>query len=851
MSKRRPSGSRPSSKKTSARAGTARLRRKTAKRSTQRMPVKILRGKRRKSDREEGPAEWFLAEIESTYTRLESPAQAAARAVVPPAGVTRSGHAFRSALQPGEGEAVLAASDRGLWVDRLSEYKQRKSVAATTRAAAVPGAPAIPGARNWLPLGPTVVLEGQTVGGEPVGGRTVGLAVAAGGQRVYAASACGGVFRSDDGGTSWASMMDAFDIDPTNFASSSLACGAIAIDPADPDRVYVGTGEGETHEIFAARIVSALPAYRGIGPIRSDDGGATWVSEATAAGAPTLAGEAFFMLAVDPGNREHVVGATSAGLYHRVPQGAAFEWTRVRPGVHSSVVVAGAGGSRKFFAAEWGTGVVGSADGQTWTAAGTGFPTSDVGRITLGAQAGNGAVVYALVARNSNGTLHGVYRLDTASGKWKVVSGPPDVLPAPQGSSQGAYDLALAVDPADINRLYLGGSYTNTQPFPGSVWRADVKTSGAGFAFANARAIGTHAHADVHVLVHSPADPLELWCGCDGGVFLNRDPGGTGEFAGMNTGLSCLCSNFIAQHPTDPNILFTGLQDNGSARTPGGPMWTHVNSGDGGYCLINWADPNQVLTFANGTVYRSDTGGASENSWAASWDFPWATMTQPIVGTPFNPAQPADAKVVAVGAGATVFVSRDFARSWKQNDAMALPALSGENVFALAFASPARLFIGTTKGRVFRADRAGTTWTLTQIDNAPAGALGLTGLITDVSIDWADATSGSVYVTFGGMGDRRRVWHFDGTRWASRSGSPGNDLLDVEHNALAVDRAAPQHVYVGADIGVWHSSDSGATWTPLQNGLPDAPVFDLQIHPTQRLLRAATHGRGVYELALA
>ena len=37
------------------------------------MPVKISRGKRRKSDREEGPAEWFLAEIESTYTRLESP----------------------------------------------------------------------------------------------------------------------------------------------------------------------------------------------------------------------------------------------------------------------------------------------------------------------------------------------------------------------------------------------------------------------------------------------------------------------------------------------------------------------------------------------------------------------------------------------------------------------------------------------------------------------------------------------------------------------------------------------------------------------------------------------------------
>ena len=115
--------------------------------------------------------------------------------VAPPAGVTRSGHAFRSALQPGESEAVLAAPDRGLWINRLSEYKQRKSVAATMRAAAVPGAPAIPGARNWLPLGPTVVLEGQTVGGEPVGGRTVGLAVAAGGQRVplQPAAVCSGL----------------------------------------------------------------------------------------------------------------------------------------------------------------------------------------------------------------------------------------------------------------------------------------------------------------------------------------------------------------------------------------------------------------------------------------------------------------------------------------------------------------------------------------------------------------------------------------------------------------------------------------------------------------------------------
>jgi hypothetical protein len=131
-----------------------------------------------------------------------------------------------------------------------------------------------------------------------------------------------------------------------------------------------------------------------------------------------------------------------------------------------------------------------------------------------------------------------------------------------------------------------------------------------------------------------------------------------------------------------------------------------------------------------------------------------------------------------------------------------------------------------------------------------ASPLGLTGLITDVEVDWADATLNALYVAFGGLGDRRRVWHFDGTQWSSRSGAPGKDLLDVEHNALAVDPTAPNNVYVGADIGVWHSADAGLTWEPLENGLPDAPVFDLQIHPSRRLLRAATYGRGVYELAL-
>jgi hypothetical protein len=768
-----------------------------------------------------------------------------------PAVRPTSRSAFKSVMRPRQGESVLSSANGNFWLDRLAEYKLRKSAAHSRLAAAGgPPAPVVPGGRNWSPLGPTVVLNGQTVGNEPVGGRTPGLAIAPGGMTVYAATACGGVFRSDDGGISWRSLMDGFDIDPTNFASTSLACGAIAIDKADPSRVYVGTGEGDTYTIFKSRIVGALPSYRGIGPIRSDDGGSTWTVEPTAAASPMLAGEAFFAIAVDPSNRETVFGATTAGLYQRVPKaGGGFEWRQERPSAHSSVAVARSGGTTRVIAAQWGDKVYQSTNGSAWTVAGIGFPTANVGRIALAVQPDKIDVVYAFVS-DSNGLVMGVFRLDDSTGSWNPISNSPDVIPSNSGSGQGDYDLAITVDPQDSNLIYLGGSYANVNPYPGSVWRCSVQTTPAGFQFSSTASIGTHAHADVHCLVHSPGDPDELWCGCDGGVFLNRAPRGNGEFAGMNSGLSSLCSNFIGQHPTDPNIVFTGLQDNGTARTSGGPAWSRVNSGDGGYCLVNWANPDKVLTYANGRVFRSVSGGATDNDWTIVWDSGWATMTQPIVSPRYDANHPAFADWVAVGAGPMVYISNDFGTSWPTKFALPGGASAG-SVFALGVATPLRFFIGTTNGRIFRADKSGNAWTVTRLDNVAAGAIGLDGLISDVAIDWADATFSSIYVAFGGIGDPRHVWWFDGTAWQPRSGTdPSSNLLDVEHNAIVVDATAPGNVYVGADIGVWHSVDRGATWQPLENGLPDAAVFDVRIHPTQRLLRAATYGRGVYELAL-
>ncbi len=748
---------------------------------------------------------------------------------------------YRSRLHADGGEEVLSAPPTTIWQRRLSEYHRRRAVVPA------PGLPAAPVPARWSPLGPSVVMAGQAVGRPAMGGRVSGIAIAPGGKLVYAASANGGVFRSDDGGMSWRPLMDGFDQNPTNFACTSLACGAIAIDSKDPRRVYVGTGEGATHALFNNRLTNALPAYRGIGPIRSEDGGENWVCEATDAGSPPLAGEAFFALAVDPANREHVVAATSRGLYQRTVQpGGDPVWTLRRAGVHSSVVVVASGGTTRFIAAEWSRGILESTDGVHWAPLGEGFPAANVGRITLGVQPDNTDLAYAMVSDMTGGLL-GLFRFDRPGGRWKEVKSPPKVFPA-QGH-QGDYDLALAVDPKDAGWVYLGGSfYEDGMYWPASIWRTQVTASGGGYKAASAP-IGVRVHADVHVLAHSPGDSNALWAGCDGGVFLNMAPRTTDKFQSRNNGLACLCTNFFAQDPEDPATLLCGLQDNGTARSQGGLLWKHVNSGDGGYCIINWAKPDLVLSFANGSVYRATDGGQGNGSWDMH-SFPWGMMTEPIVTTPYNPSRPAEANVVALGAARELYISTDFGETWPTSPTLVVPGHGG--IFALAFASAKRLFIGTASGEVFRADRSGKAWKLARLDNVPAGPLPLRGLVSDLAVDWTDPGRDSVYLVLGGMGDFRHVWHFDGTAWTSASGTQdGAKLLDVEHNALAVDREEPTHLYVGADIGVWHSPDKGQTWSPLSTGLPDAPVFDLQIHPTRRLLRAATHGRGLFEYPLA
>jgi hypothetical protein len=664
--------------------------------------------------------------------------------------------------------------------------------------------PAPPPANNWIPIGPSGVRQGQAANRPVVSGRVTGIAVAPGGALVYVATANGGVWRSDDAGRTWRSLMDAFDLKPDTLASDTLSCGAIALDPTNPRRVFVGSGEGDGG------------AYFGVGPVVTTDGGDNWATEPVASGHPPLAGSAFYALAVDPGNPDRVVAGTREGTYWREPDGhGGFQWARKDMGAPTwvtGVVAARRNDATTFYAARWFGPVFASADGETWAPVGTDFPGGDVGRIGLAVRPDDPGVVYALVTRSS-GAMQGVWRLDVGDNRWRPVDGVPmDLFGTDR--FQGAYDLAIAVDPEDADLIYLGGSTRLAGgQWSGALYRCRVVGDGGGAGRTYVTApdyIGADIHADVHTLRFTPGDRRSLWVGCDGGVFHAADADTAATFEARNAGLASLTMNHLGLHPDEDAVLFCGTQDNGTTRYTGEEVWLHSAPGDGGYVVVNWRTPLEVLrTYVTGILYRATDGGQGYDSWQ-DVSLPKAFQDDalfyaPLAGTPRNDAAPVEADLVAFGGGRP-WLSTDFGDTWKSlpdnADSDALPT----RVSALAFASAARLYVGTTAvataagatvgGNIYRFDRTGDAWARKQIDAPPL----LLGPVTAIVVDRADASGQSIYVTLGGRRDYQHVWHFDGTTWEARSGpadNPGTRLMDVQHNALALDPDHPERLFVG------------------------------------------------------
>ena len=713
--------------------------------------------------------------------------------------------------------SVRAARSSGA----VSGYASPYLVAFTHKTHLDKTAPAAPVRQGWRPLGPFSIPHGQTYGKgtgskPPVAGRVVAVAVDPGNaNHVLIGSGSGGVWETKDAGKNW---------QPRTDDQPSISIGAIAFNPSNPLIVYAGTGEGDS--------VSAL----GVGVLRSSDGGTTWVLHA---GAP-FEGIGFYDLVVDPLNANHLLAATTAGLFESANSGAA--WTQRRAQVTWDLsmrpVVSGNPNSTAEVFAACKDGLFRSTNGGTsWNPVSLpGLPASR-DRIEVCHAPSDGNVVYVWAAGNPQ-VLDPVdsrpgqpafmpkpylWRRAVFGGAFASANTPPDVQ-----TGQAWYDWFAAVAPNNPNVLYVGGINLHK----------GVRSATGSWTWTNisAKSSGDSIHPDQHAIAFSPTDPNVVYVGNDGGIY--RSPDGGVRWQSLNKGLNITEFEFLTQHPRFETWLLGGLQDNGTARYEGEEVWYQVGEGDGGDCGTNNASPYICYhTFYAMGMERSTTGGGW-NSW--DWVGPDVDPADDYPnGALFYPPLDVNGRVVAQ-AGKKVFISTDSGDNWTS---VPLPAGAGI-ASAIAIPTSSRIYVGTESGRIYRLELTSSTWSNPLSLGRPAN-----GFVSDVLVD--PTNPNRVWLTYSSAGSGTvggRVFRSDnaGVSWQNVT----DGLPNIAMNAIEIDPLNPNTVFVAADVGVYRSTNAGVVWTSFNDGLPNALVKDLNFHGPSRLLRAATQARGVWEIAV-
>src|SRR5262245_5483852 len=324
----------------------------------------------------------------------------------------------------------------------------------------------------WTPLGPAPIGEGQTFGAPrvAVSGRvsTVALDPAYNGssnQTIYLGAAQGGLWRSRDNGATWTPLTD---------DQPSLAMGAIAIDPTNPNIIYAGTGEGN----FGG------DCYYGAGLLKSTDGGMTWAQivgpvSTTDPKSPAFLNASFTALTIDPRSTTTIYAATaiarissSTSSTGSAPLGDRGVWKSTDGGMtwrslnppnlpaptrSGTDLVLDPLDTNRVFAAMNGLGIYRSNNGGepgAWEKLAGGLPASGFGRIEL--------AVGPPRAPSADSTLYAAFAsdMDALLGIWNSTDNGSTWTraPSPQIQGQAFFNLALAVDPIDANTVYYGTS---------------------------------------------------------------------------------------------------------------------------------------------------------------------------------------------------------------------------------------------------------------------------------------------------------------------------------------------------------------------------------------------------------
>jgi MYXO-CTERM domain-containing protein len=608
-----------------------------------------------------------------------------------------------------------------------------------------------------------------------------------GGSITYAGN---GVYRSTDKGVTWEHIG----------LETSARIGRIAVDPTNPDRVFVAA----TGNLYVPG------GERGL--FRSLDGGDTWDLVAEGANDKTGAVD----VAIDPNNPDNVLVAM---------------WENFRTP------------SRRYYTGA-GSGVYRSTDGgDTFSAAGLAALTPgnpEQGRIGIAYAPGTEDKVYAYTSTEV-GAYAGFYTSTDGGGTFTGLGVGIDLV---TGSFvYGWWFGRLYVDPKDDNHVFATGVNLS-------------ETTDGGVNWGSAPA----GHSDHHAMAWDPKVDDRVYVGNDGGVYRSDDNGANFEF-GEYQPFSQLYS--IDVDEADEARLVAGLQDNGVNRSwdaddeSSANGWTSYVGGDGEAAVINPQD-GQVLYGCSqyGACSVSFDGGNTSQGVQYNGE-PCA----PLAGCPranwFSPIvlDPADPSIVYTG-HFSLFKSTDAGRNFERHSSTLdfsngpPPTESEPNPLFRHYATITTIattdsdrgimLVGTDDGNLWRSSDAGATFAKMASDVFVPGEY-----VTRAAIDLVDPLK--MYATFSGYrsGDNAAyvVASVDGgDTWTNISGNlpeaPVNDIVIVG-DALVV----------ATDVGVFLTNDKGATWLAVGDNLPMAPITDIRYHSKSNRIFAASFGRSAWSTA--